>query len=141
MGSPTRLGGGVVNLYTGTVTTAGTVFSGTATGYGGASVVGLQTKFAYGSGGTSCKAYIQTSFDQATTWVDIASFAFTTSSATRLFSVSVSGTAQVTPTTNTLTDNTQVPGLLGDRFRVAVVSTGTYAGTTTVTVDASFKAV
>jgi hypothetical protein len=35
--------------------------------------------------------------------------------------------------------NTQVPGLLGDRLRVQYVSTGTYADTTTLAVDAVVK--
>jgi len=142
VGSPTRLAGGVVTLYSGTVTTAGTVVGGTVTGLGGAQCLAVQAAFVYGSSGTSAKAYLQTSLDGASSWLDIASFAFATSSATRVFAIgmgSSSGTAQVTPADGALADNTQVAGILGDRFRVKVISTGTYAGNTTVTLSAAVK--
>src|SRR5258708_36908022 len=36
----------------------------------------LQANFTYGSGGTSVKAWIQTSADSGLTWIDIANFSF-----------------------------------------------------------------
>ena len=87
-------------------------------------------RLAYGSGGTDCTVYVQTTLD-GTNWFDIACFAFTTSSASRL--VNLSGLTPVsslyTPTDGALSDNTVKDGLLGHRFRVKVTSTGTYANT------------
>ena len=40
----------------------------------------IQANFTYGSGGTTAAVWVQTSLDGGTTWVDIANFAFTTSS-------------------------------------------------------------
>jgi hypothetical protein len=142
MASPTRDGGGVVTLYNAAVTTAGTVTGGTIPGLGGVLLMAVQSRLTYGSGGTNIKAYLQTSIDAATSWVDVAAFAFTTSTATRIFRIGMaagSGTALVTPTDGSLADDTQVNGILGDRFRVKVISTGTYAGATTFTMTAAVK--
>jgi hypothetical protein len=91
----------------------------------------IQFRLAYGSGGTTIKAYLQTSFDQGQTWVDIACAAFTTASAVKIFNLSAltPKTTAVTPTDGSLTDDTCVDGLLGDRLRVKVTSTGTYTNT------------
>lgn len=92
----------------------------------------IQAKFAYGSGGTSAKAYVQTTLDNGLTWVDIASFAFTTSSATKI--VNLSGltpkTTAVTPSDGALSDDTCVDGVLGDAFRVKITSVGVYVNST-----------
>lgn len=92
----------------------------------------VQFKFAYGSGGTSAKAYLQTSFDQGQTWADIACAAFTTASATKIINLSAltPKTTAVTPSDGTLTDDTCVDGLLGDLVRVKLTTVGTYANTT-----------
>ena len=142
MSSPTRLSGGVVTLYSGTVTTAGTVTGGTVAGLGGALQLAAQAAFTYGSGGTATTAYLQTSLDEAASWMDIAAFGFATTTATRVFRLGMgdsSGTALLTPTDGSLTSGTQVNGVLGDRFRVKVISTGTYAGNTTLVLKASVK--
>lgn len=98
----------------------------------------IEMRFAYGSGGTSVKAWLQTSLDQGQTWVDIACGAFTTSSATKIFNLSAltPKTSVVTPTDGTLSDDSAVDGVLGDRLRVKVTSVGTYAGNTTLGVRA-----
>lgn len=91
----------------------------------------LQCVFTYGSGGTSAKAYVQTTFDDGATWVDIACFAATTASLQRLYNL-VSATPKasiVTPTDGSLTDSTSVDGLIGSQLRVKYVSVGTYAAT------------
>jgi hypothetical protein len=100
--------------------------------------VSLVAQFTFGSGSTvTAKAYIQTSIDGGTTWYDIACFAFAEATAAKYLSVSTLTpvNADVTPTTGTLTDDTSVNGLLGDRIRMVVTSTGTYAGGTTLEVD------
>ena len=91
--------------------------------------------FDYGSGGTTAKAWVQTSLD-GTTWTDVANFAFTTADATRIHKITEDATvaANYTPTDGTLADNTIKDGLLGDRYRVKYTTTGTYAGATTLTI-------
>lgn len=108
----------------------------------GVTTLVLQAKLAYGSGGTTVKAWVQTSFDGGTTWVDVANFAFTTSAATIVHAVKANTTvtANYTPTDGTLADNTIKDGLIGDRLRVKYTTTGTYAGTTHLTITAVAKA-
>lgn len=91
----------------------------------------IEAKFSYGSGGTSLKAYVQVTLDDGQTWVDVASFAFTTSSATKLINLSglTPKTTAVTPSDGALTDDTCIDGILGSAMRVKVTSVGTYANT------------
>lgn len=91
----------------------------------------LYANFDYGSGGTTAKAWVQTSLDGGATWMDIASFAFTTADAVRAYNLTDAAvTAIATPTDGTLADNTSINGFLGALYRVKVTSTGTYAATT-----------
>jgi hypothetical protein len=96
----------------------------------------FQVKLAYGSGGTTAKVYIQTSLDQGSTWVDVACATFTTASATKIINLSglTPKTTAATPSDGALTDDTCVDGILGDRWRAKVTSTGTYAGSTSLSV-------
>lgn len=107
----------------------------------GAKYVIVQARFLYGASGTSTKAYFQTSLDGGTTWLDVMSFAFTTSAATKISSVSsdIALTAATAPSDGAMTDNTIANGLLGNMFRVKYVTTGTYTGATSLRVDAIFK--
>lgn len=116
--------------------TAGTVVSGLA----GVTYLLIQAVFAWGSGGTTAKAYVQTSMD-GTVWNDIMSFAFTTAILTKQSAVTsaIALAAGVTPTDGSLADNTIVNGLLGDRLRIKYVTTGTYAGGTTLTITGVAK--
>ncbi len=93
--------------------------------------VAVEARFFYGSGGTSLKAYVQTTLDDGATWIDIASFAFTTSSATRVINLSAltPKTTAVTPTDGALADDTAIDGILGSALRVKLTSTGTYSNT------------
>lgn len=110
---------------------------GVAAKAGRVEALALQAVFTYGSGGTTCKAWVQTSLDGGTTWFDIASFAFTTASATRMYNLTDAAvTAIATPGDAALADNTSVNGFLGPLFRVKITSTGTYAGSTTLTITA-----
>lgn len=97
----------------------------------------LQAVITVAGGGTSAKAWVQTSLDGGTTWVDIANFAFTTSTATRVFHLTAAAVTSIaTPTDGTLADGTAVNGLLGDRFRVKLTTTGTYTGASTFVITA-----
>ena len=125
-----------------TITTAQTASTKTAVaGLARAKSVALHCKFTYGSGGTSAKVYVQTSFDGGSTWVDIANFAHTTSSLNRAYNLSALTpvTTVYTVTDGSLTDDTCKDGLIGDQLRVKFTSVGTYAGTTTLTVYAVAK--
>jgi len=120
------------SLYSAVVTTAGTATGGTITGnMAGITRAVVQAAFTYGSGGTNCTGYVQTSLDGGVSWVDVFAPQFATTTATSIATVEVTGgTVTVTPTDGSLAANTVVNGVLGDRWRVKVVSTGTYAATT-----------
>lgn len=91
-------------------------------------------------GGTTAKAWVQTSLDGGASWIDIANFAFTTASAKRAYHLTGAAvTSIVTPTDGTLADNTAVNGLLGAQYRVKVTTTGTYTGATTLKIWAMPK--
>ena len=82
-------------------------------------------------GGTTMKAWVQTSLDGGATWYDIANFAFTTSSGIKLHNLDGRATvANATPTSGTMADNTVQHGLIGERFRALVTTTGTYSAGT-----------
>jgi len=108
-----------------------------------------EAKFLYGAGGTNATAYVQTSFDGGLTWMDIIAMQFTTAAASKVAAVSANisfdpdDTAPtyppVTPTDGSLTANTCVNGLLGDRIRLKYVTTGTYTGATSLAVYAHAK--
>ena len=95
----------------------------------GMSAVTIMARLAMGTGGTTAKCYIQTSLDSGTTWIDVACLAFTTTGATKL--VNLSGltpkTSPATPTDGAMADDTCLDGLLGDRLRAKIITTGTYS--------------
>jgi hypothetical protein len=123
------------------ITTAGTQTCDVIDSLHGMSAVSLQARLAYGSGGTKVSVYIQTSLDGGNSWVDIACLTFTTASATKVINLSglTPVTTAATPTDGALVDDTAVDGILGDRLRAKVVSAGTYAGSTVVSVRASVR--
>lgn len=98
----------------------------------------LYAIFTYGSGGTNASAWVQTSFDGGVTWMDIANFTFTTSSAKKACNLSASTavTTVATPVDGTLSANTVVDGFLGPVYRVKYTTTGTYAASTSLAVYA-----
>jgi hypothetical protein len=94
----------------------------------GMTAVTLEASFQWGSGGTSCSAVVQTSFDGGTIWRDIARFDFTTATAVKhcnlegLLSKAVTSYA-------VLASEGVYDGVLGDQLRAVVTSVGTYANT------------
>lgn len=89
--------------------------------------------FAYGSGGTTAKLWLQTSLDGGATWIDIAATGdLATTSATKIINLTdqTAITTAVAPTDGTGT--THISGIIGDRFRCKVTTTGTYGGSTTL---------
>lgn len=117
-----------------TVTTAATTSCNPVTALTGMQSLTVWLKLAYGTGGTTVKAYIQTSLDGGNTWEDVACWAPSNANATKRwnFSALTPVTTPVAPTDGAMTDNTAQDGILGDRVRLKVVSTGTYAGPTVV---------
>lgn len=96
---------------------------------GRAESLALWCEFVRVGGGTTAKAWVQTSFNDGVSWVDIASFAFTTTNATRFYHLTAAAVTSIaTPTDGTLADNTSVNGLLGAQYRVKVTTVGTYTG-------------
>lgn len=124
---------GYFSLGTFNITTAGTQTGDWVGDLDGCLSLLTQLRFVYGgSGGTSVVAYVQSSADNGTTPIDIAAVAFGTASenAVHNFSALTPKTTQVTPTDGAMTSDTAVDGIVGDRFRVKIVVTGTYAGST-----------
>jgi hypothetical protein len=123
---------GIQSLGDFTITTAATQVGDWVTGFQNLLALTANLRLAYGSGGTSIKAYLQTSLDQQTTAIDIACVVFGTASENEVlnFAGQTPKLTQVSPTDGTLTDDTAIDGILGDRFRIKIVSTGTYAGST-----------
>jgi hypothetical protein len=119
-----------------TIGAAGTQIGVDVNNLAGLEAANLQMRFAYGSGGTKTNVYVQTSLDQGATWFDIANIAFTTSSGVDVVNLSalVAVTTPVAPVNLALADNTTLNGVIGDRLRAVVVSTGTYSGQTLVSV-------
>jgi hypothetical protein len=95
----------------------------------GMTAVTLEASFSYGSGGTTCIAYVQTTFDGGTTWRDIARFDFATATAVKV--ANLSGLlSKAIAAYAALSAEGVLDGVLGDRLRVKVTSTGTYVGST-----------
>ena len=124
----------IAGAVTGVTTTPVTELSGMG-------VLTVQFTFLYGANGTSVQAWIQTSFDGGTTWVDVIAFAAATTAITRISSVraTTAVAANYTPTDGALTDNTIKDGLLGDRVRVKYTTVGTYSGATSLAIHAVAK--
>jgi hypothetical protein len=97
----------------------------------------LFANFTRAGGGTTAKAWVQTSFDGGTNWMDIANFAFTTSTALRAYTLSNAAVTSIaTPVDGTLADNTVVDGFLGPVLRVKLTTTGTYTGASSFAITA-----
>lgn len=132
---------GIKDLGDFAITAADTQAGTPVTGLDGMSAATLQLRLAYGSAGTTVRAYVQTSLDQGSTWIDLACVLFGTASEVAVlnFSGLTPKTTAVVPTDGAMTDDTAVDGILGDRLRVKVVSTGTYAGSTVLSARASVR--
>jgi hypothetical protein len=124
---------GLQSLGDFSITTAASYVGDWVTGF--ECILGLtaQFRFVYGSGGTSAKAYLQTTLDDdEDVPIDIACVVFGTASEVAVINLSglTPKTTQVNPSDGALADDTAIDGVLGDRFRVKIVTSGTYAGST-----------
>lgn len=101
--------------------------------------VTLQCHFSHGGGGATVKCDIETSLDQGLTWIDIARFAFTTTTDVKIANLTTKTPVTTFYTPVTLADNTAVDGILGDMLRAKLTTTGTYTGATTISVRAHVR--
>ena len=129
-----------VNLLNKTITTFNTAAVTTPLQFlrGAPPVLQLQANFTYGSGGTSVDAYVQTTLDGGTTWIDIAEFSFTTTSGRKVVAIPTALGVPIvyTATDGSLAANTALSGLLGSQIRVKYTTVGTYATSTKLSIDA-----
>jgi hypothetical protein len=130
---------GIYSLGDFTIGAAGTQTGTAIEDLGGMTAVTLSARLAYGSGGTSVVVVVQTSLNQGTTWVDVARVDFATAGAEKV--INLSGlTPRTTPlSVAALGAEGCNDGVLGDRLRAVVTSTGTYAGSTVASVRASVR--
>ena len=119
-----------------TIAAAGTIVGDEASLQLGVKSLAIRSNFLYGSGGTTAKVFVQTSLDGGASWIDIACHAFLLAAAEKITAVKtdIAVAAAVTPTDGSMTDDTILDGVLGDRVRVKFISTGTYAGATSIEV-------
>ena len=117
------------------ITTALTnTIEGTIAGYFGLDGMMVEADFTYGSAGTTVDVFIQTTFD-GTNWFDIMNFAFATTTARSAMAVVRGNVATpATLTDGTMTNDTSQAGLLGDQIRVKLLTIGTYATATTLSI-------
>lgn len=109
-------------------------------GLAGVASLVLEAKFVRAGGGTTCKVWVQTSVDDGVTWFDVACFAFAITTANKLHSVVAVPATPLTPATapvsGALADDTVLNGVLGDRLRTVLTTTGTYTGASSIEVHA-----
>lgn len=132
---------GVANLGDFTITTAATQVGDWVENLEGALAMLVSLRLAWGAGGTTIRAYVQGSADQGTTAYDMACVLFGVAAETALlnFSALTPKLAQVTPTDGAMADDTAVDGLISDRVRLKIVSTGTYSGSTVLSARAVLR--
>lgn len=132
---------GFKSLGSFSITAAGTQVGDWVTGLDGMLAASLMARFQYGSGGTACKVYIQTSLDQEQTPLDIWCVVFNTAGEVEIVNLSAltPKTTNIAPTDGGLADDSSLDGVLGDRLRAKVISTGTYATSTLLSISAVVK--
>jgi hypothetical protein len=121
---------------TATVVTSSTDNDGTTIAYvnglEGMLAATLQANLNYGSGGTSVKVLWETSLDQGTTWLEVCRMAFGVASEENVVNLSglTAKTTIITPAA--LSDDACQDGIFGDRWRARILTVGTYAGNTSL---------
>lgn len=130
---------GIYDLGDYQITTA-TVQTGTVVNdLDGMSRLTLSARLAYGSGGTTVIGVVQTSLNQGTSWIDIARFDFATTGLEKIYNLIDESSVTSPYTVVALVSEGVVNGILGDRLRVVVTSSGTYAGSTILAVRAAIR--
>lgn len=98
-------------------------------------------QFLHGTGGISCQAWVQTSLDRGSTWIDIASAKFLKISGSKLFTLTGETpiTSVYTPTDGLLAEDTCINGILGSLYRVKITTKGNYSANTRLSVFGEFR--
>jgi hypothetical protein len=95
--------------------------------------ISAQANLTVGGGGTTVKAFVQSSLDGGQNWFDVIVLSFATSSAIHVANASTALAQADTATTDgSASSNLNV---IGDLPRAKIFSTGTYTGNTTMIVD------
>jgi hypothetical protein len=92
----------------------------------------LQLNFTYGAGGTNLRAMVETTLDDGLTWIEILRALFTTASKEILVNLSALTPKATLVVPASLSDDTALDGILGNRMRVKITSTGIYTGNTSL---------
>jgi hypothetical protein len=126
---------GVYDLAALAITTALTNSAQTAiTGLDGMSAANIVAELLGGTGGTTIVGLVQTSVDGGTVWLDVARFDFNTAdsppTAGKKYCVLQTNAAKAITQYAALAAEGMNDGLLGDRMRAVLTSTGTYTDTT-----------
>lgn len=128
---------GIFTLGDPAITASATYITDWITGFDGVREIGVDLMFVYGgSGGTSGKVFLQTSLRQATSTldagIDLLCMTFLLVSKARLTNLETGPAAAfLTPTDGTLADDTILNSgtvVLGDRFRLKIITQGVYGG-------------
>lgn len=121
---------GVYDLATLSITTALTNSAQTAIdGLDGMSGANLLFEMLGGTGGSAITAVVQTSFDDGTTWLDVARVDFATTAGKKYCNLQTAAAKAMTAYAALGSEGVN-DGLLGDRVRAVITSTGTYSNTT-----------
>jgi hypothetical protein len=116
----------------------GTQIGDPVVGLDGMAALNISARLAYGSGGATITALISTSLDQGTTWTPIARFDFTTVGMQKV--ANISGFTPVPPYVVAALEAEGIQdGVLGDRLRCDVTSTGGYAGSTVLSIRVAVR--
>jgi hypothetical protein len=121
---------------TATVVTSSTDASGATVAYigglEGMLAATLQANLNWGSGGTWIKVIWETSLDQGSTWIEVCRMAMAAASEENVANLSglTPKTTIITPVA--LSDDTCQDGVFGDRWRARILTVGTYAGNTSL---------
>ena len=119
-----------------TITTPGTYVGYWADGLGGTELLQAQFRFLYGTGSGGIRVCLQSSLDQGTTAFDVVVEDFAAVAKTAIFAIRQGSSSTVLAPGeggNDAAGFSVSPGVqcsvLGDRFRLKVIVTGTYANT------------
>lgn len=112
------------------ISVAGTFVGDWVTDLAGVSLISLQVRLLWGAGGTSIKAYLQSSLDQGTTAYDVAALVFAAASRAVVLSVLQTTSAVIVPVEAGAEAEGVAAAVFGDRFRLKIVVVGTYTNTT-----------
>ena len=117
-------------------------------------MINISARFQHGSGGATVIAIIRTSLNQGTTWIDIARFDFTVEGSEKIYNFATNSPITLPSAVDSNNDVSIVSpytavdlssgseGVINGTWRyarVVVTSTGTYAGSTVLSIRASVR--